>query len=92
MNRRAFIAGLTATAAGLLIPDKRVWALDRTMIAPRHPQWWYDVQAMGQDWSGRVWFDPVIPESTISVGDVIVVGGDQMVVQRVDPYFWCHRQ
>ena len=34
MNRRDFIAGLTATAAGLLIPDRKVWALDRTMIVP----------------------------------------------------------
>ena len=34
MDRRAFLAGLTATAAGLLIPERKVWALDRTMIAP----------------------------------------------------------
>jgi hypothetical protein len=35
-----FMAGLVATAAGLLVPDpvRRVWALDRTMLAPV-PQW-----------------------------------------------------
>ena len=38
MNRRDFIAGLTATAAGLLIPDRRIWALDRTMIVPQVDQ------------------------------------------------------
>jgi len=34
MNRRDFIAGMTATTAALLIPDRRIWALDRTMLAP----------------------------------------------------------
>jgi hypothetical protein len=38
MNRRAFLAGLTAAAAGLLIPERKVWALDRTMI-PATPDW-----------------------------------------------------
>ena len=38
MNRRTFLKGIAATAAGILIPDyaaaephRRVWALDRTM-------------------------------------------------------------
>ncbi len=41
MNRRAFLKGLTATAAGLLIPgqvlaepERRIWALDSTMVQP----------------------------------------------------------
>lgn len=33
MNRRSFLAGLTAT--GLLVPERKVWALDRTMVTPR---------------------------------------------------------
>lgn len=34
MNRRQFLGGLIAGAAGLVLPDpeRRVWALDRTMI------------------------------------------------------------
>jgi hypothetical protein len=32
MNRRSFLAGLTATAAGLMVPERKVWALDQTMI------------------------------------------------------------
>lgn len=39
MNRRAFLAGLSATAAGLLIPEKKIWALDRTMISPGSDDW-----------------------------------------------------
>ena len=35
MNRRRFLAGLTLTAAGLLIPERKIWALDRTMIPVR---------------------------------------------------------
>lgn len=35
MDRRTFLKGLTAvTAAGLLIPERKVWALDRTMVQP----------------------------------------------------------
>lgn len=33
MNRRDFLKGLTATtAAGLLIPERKIWALDGTMV------------------------------------------------------------
>lgn len=32
MDRRAFLAGLTASAAGLLIPERKIWALDQTML------------------------------------------------------------
>lgn len=39
MNRRTFFKGLAATAAGVLIPEqvlaepeRRIWALDRTMV------------------------------------------------------------
>lgn len=39
MNRRGFLTGLAATAAGLLVPgdvaaepQRRVWALDQTML------------------------------------------------------------
>lgn len=32
MNRRGFIAGLTATAVGILVPERKIWALDRTMV------------------------------------------------------------
>ncbi len=34
MNRRAFLGGMVATAAGILIPDRKVWALDKTMVRP----------------------------------------------------------
>jgi hypothetical protein len=34
LDRRTFLQGLIAGTAGLLLPDRRVWALDRTMIAP----------------------------------------------------------
>lgn len=40
ISRRSLLKGLAATAAGVLIPDgydpeRRVWALDRSMIDPR---------------------------------------------------------
>lgn len=40
MNRRQFLGGMIAGAAGLLLPDpeRRVWALDRTMIRPAREQ------------------------------------------------------
>ena len=41
MNRRDFLKGLVATAAGVLVPasvaaepERRIWALDRTMVEP----------------------------------------------------------
>lgn len=35
MNRRDFLKGLTvSTVAGLLIPERRFWSLDRTMVTP----------------------------------------------------------
>jgi hypothetical protein len=35
MNRRSFLRGaLAATAAGILVPEKRIWALDQTMLTP----------------------------------------------------------
>lgn len=56
MNRRGFLTGLAATAAGLLIPpdvaaepERRVWALDSTMLAtPKTCVWesgWFDASA-----------------------------------------------
>ena len=38
MDRRAFLRGMVATAAGILVPggyEQRVWALDRTMLSGR---------------------------------------------------------
>jgi len=33
MNRRSFLRGLMATtAAGLLVPERKAWALDQTMM------------------------------------------------------------
>lgn len=73
MNRRFFLRGLMATtAAGPLIPERTVWALDQTMVrggihtlADEYgdgmlkslPDWWYQVQAMGQDFDGRGWVE-----------------------------------
>lgn len=45
MKRRVFLGGLVAGAAGLLVPappaivvpERRVWALDRTMTSDRTP-------------------------------------------------------
>jgi hypothetical protein len=34
MNRRAFLAGLTMAASGLLLPERRFWFLDQTMVEP----------------------------------------------------------
>jgi hypothetical protein len=50
MDRRSFLKGLVATAAGVLVPsevlaepDRRVWALDRTMVAGNHlDTGWFD--------------------------------------------------
>lgn len=50
IDRRTFLKGLVATAAGVLVPgavlaepERRVWALDRTMVAAErtvvHVQW-----------------------------------------------------
>ena len=45
MDRRTLLKGLVATSAGLLLPPtlaenveatRRYWALDRTMVLPRH--------------------------------------------------------
>jgi len=40
MNRRTFLRGLTvATAAGILVPERKIWALDRTMMFDtRYPE------------------------------------------------------
>ena len=62
MNRRAFIAGLTATAAGLLIPSKRVWALDRTMLTGT--DYWRTLE-----WDPR-WSYPSIETMTVDAGIV----------------------
>lgn len=37
IDRRLFLRGLVLGVSGLLVPDpvRRVWALDRTMLAPR---------------------------------------------------------
>jgi hypothetical protein len=44
MNRRTFLGGLVATAAGVLVseevlaePERRIWALKKTMVAPEVP-------------------------------------------------------
>jgi hypothetical protein len=46
MDRRSFLKGLVATAAGVLVPgqvlaepERRVWALDRTMVTPPAGEW-----------------------------------------------------
>lgn len=42
MNRRNFVktaAGLLVAAATLQIPERRVWALDRTMVHPTETYW-----------------------------------------------------
>lgn len=43
MDRRSFLRGLVGTAAGVLVapevladPERRVWALDNTMVRPVH--------------------------------------------------------
>lgn len=85
MNRRQFLAGLTATTAGLLVPERKVWALDGTMIpgtdyylVDRYvdPSEWYDIRAMGQNADGSTWFNAgvtgynKIPIGPITWGDV----------------------
>jgi hypothetical protein len=44
MNRRNFLKALTVTAAGivvpeLIVPEKRFWALDRTMLRYDYTNW-----------------------------------------------------
>jgi hypothetical protein len=44
MNRRNFLKALTVTAAGivvpeLIVPEKRFWALDRTMLGYDYTDW-----------------------------------------------------
>ena len=46
MNRRIFLTGIAATAAGILVPqavlaepERRVWALDQTMTDGRFPSY-----------------------------------------------------
>ncbi len=47
MNRRTFLKGLVAGTAGILIPrevmaepERRIWALDSTMLRSPNPGWW----------------------------------------------------
>jgi hypothetical protein len=58
MDRRTFLKGLVATAAGVLVPghvaadpERRIWALDRTMVQS-NLAWvpgtgWIDTRSMG---------------------------------------------
>lgn len=50
MNRRDLLKAFVAGTAGILIPDpeRRVWALDRTMIAPKSMETgWLDASMSG---------------------------------------------
>ena len=46
MNRRSFLKGIAGIGVGLILPpepEKRFWALDRTMVASVHEsyeEWW----------------------------------------------------
>jgi hypothetical protein len=60
INRRALIksaAGLVlAGTGGLLLPERRVWALDRTMLPPG----WFDARMDAfEKGTGGVWLDGV---------------------------------
>ena len=78
MNRRTFLTGLMATATGVLVPasvlaepERRIWALDRTMLA-RNPeiillnQAWREIDMVSETvmaqihrdyWDGDKWTD-----------------------------------
>lgn len=34
IDRRMFLKGLVAGAAGILVPERKIWALDQSMLAP----------------------------------------------------------
>jgi hypothetical protein len=104
MDRRTFLKGLVATAAGVLVPghvaaepERRVWALDGTMVSPvrrvhleEHP-----------------YLDPRIPITTIQIahqeivtaggldwepGDYMNIGGEWMKILSEEPTMsWTHR-
>jgi hypothetical protein len=90
MNRRAFLAGLTATAAGLLIPERKVWALDRTMI-PAKSDWEQRVRDadLGLNFYGvpsqlvQVAIDPgyLPPEEDVNFLPIFWVQDDQLYGQ-----------
>ncbi len=73
LNRRMFLAGLTATAAGLLVPERRVWALDQTMVAaPRATYTYYNCPPFKIDetlFAGQSTRAIIAEPSTMSLGD-----------------------
>lgn len=64
LSRRTFLKGLVATAAGILVPaevlaepERRVWALDSTMVTPVH-DWDAHRATMAE------WYDALQPNET----------------------------
>jgi hypothetical protein len=101
MDRRAFLKGLVATAAGVLVPgqvlaepERRVWALDRTMVQPKGgyllDTGWFDATLP----DGMIWLP--ISREEIVVSDAryyqhmptawINVGGEHMRVVGIHPW------
>lgn len=71
MNRRDLLRGAFAAAAtGLLVPERRVWALDRTMLRSKTlyvPSVWHHAASEVPS----EWFDGSMPEPLLKKGDII---------------------
>lgn len=88
MNRRAFLAGLTATAAGLLVPERKVWALDRTMIAqPLFPPFIYE---SGWFDANLARYDKLMTHIYVDTSQILMRDGDTWVPlpQHPGPIEW----
>jgi hypothetical protein len=104
MDRRTFLKGLVATAAGVLVPghvaaepERRVWALDQTMVAPvrhvhfeEHP--WPERGCSMQEWI--VSHQEIITAGGLEweSGDFMVINGERMKIVSEEPTMsWTHR-
>lgn len=96
LSRRSLLKGFVATAAGLLLPEtvaaepgRRIWALDRTMIAPRrggimfimldgrhYPVRDLDALLRAEMCWQKLAMERAIMEPTITMGDAEAVGFD----------------
>jgi hypothetical protein len=87
MDRRSFLKGLVATAAGVLVPgavlaepERRVWALDQTMVQPKLPldigidpgydeAVVFETISLSRRYSHRHDMGPYYPGAWIQIGD-----------------------
>lgn len=97
MNRRSFIKGIIGATAGafivpeIIVPERRVWALDRTMVPEmRGPQVWLVGKGYAELGTSVMTDDARLLQAMVYFSEV--KDGDIYTWEEEDSSMWLHSE